>query len=614
MIHCDLKPLNVMVGTFGEVLVMDWGVARLVTPTGPVQLIEAPVTTTSDAQTSADVAGTPAYMPPEQALGDATQIGPPSDVYALGVMLFELLAGERPYQGGVPTIVFQAAQGVVPPLPRRPETIVDDSLYEIIVKAMRPSPADRYPDASALGEHVARWRDGAIRREKAIAVVRDAAARLEVLAPRRARAAALRARSAEVLAQLASDAGVEAKRDAWAEEDEARALEREVALAGAEVRQLLEAALVHAPELAEPKALLADLAFAEHRDAERRRAWDAAAQHEVRLRAYDLGAYADYLEGRARLVVWTAEPCEARVARYERRDRTLVAVPTGQVMPTPLDVDLPAGSYRVELVAAGRAPVIYPVRLRRRGDWKGERPGAPGPTPVELPRSLDAETEVFVPAGPFELGDDTSATEEPWVEAFVMQRSPVTFRELARFLADRAGARFRRDVLRDGLGLFRADWPAVGLSWEGARAYGEWLSERTGHAWRLPYEIEWEKAARGVDGRSYPWGDEADAAFAHVRTADRASDAPVSVSAFPVDCSPYGARGMAGNVRDWCLDGLVVASSGTEGRTPSGLSSRRVVRGGSYRLAIEAARCTTRSGLPGAQGYRDVGFRLVRKP
>ena len=231
---------------------------------------------------------------------------------------------------------------------------------------------------------------------------------------------------------------------------------------------------------------------------------------------------------------------------------------------------------------------------------------------AEPPSALPASTPIAMPAsGSLEADGHGETDVGVWVEGFVIQRFPVTWRELARFLAEPEGARFRRSVLRDGPPVFRPDWPAVGLSWEGAQAYARWLSARTAQSWRLPYEIEWERAARGADGRLYPWGDVAEAAFAHLRADGRTPGRPVPVHQFPDDVSPFGVRGLAGNVRDWCAD-VHVAPQAVEGRTPSSTLGRRVVRGGSFRLPLESARTTSRGALPATQGYVDVGFRLVR--
>jgi serine/threonine-protein kinase len=77
------------------------------------------------------------------------------------------------------------------------------------------------------------------------------------------------------------------------------------------------------------------------------------------------------------------------------------------------------------------------------------------------------------------------------------------------------------------------------------------------------------------------------------------------------DVSPFGARGMAGNVREWCADAHLALEVDESLRTP-GAPTRRVARGGSYRLPLDAARTTARSGLPTDRGFVDVGFRLVR--
>lgn len=617
VIHCDLKPLNVMVGAFGEVLVMDWGVAYLVAPASSTEVDEPPVHTTATTAEQREVAGTPAYMPPEQALADRARIGPASDVYALGVMLYELLAGQRPYHGGVPQLLFLAAQGIVPPIPRREGSTVDDALEAIIAKAMRPDPADRYRDASALGEEVARWREGAMRREKAIAIVQEAEERLRGVEPLRERARVLRDEAQRELAALAPGVGPEIREAAWAKEDGARDAAQAAELGTAEVEQKLEAALVHAPELKEARALLADLAYERHHQAEARRAWGAAALHEVRLRAYDVGKYEAYLGGRAKLTLATDVPAEAHLFRYVHLDRRLALEKVRELGSTPLvDVELPVGSYMLELHAAGRPAVRVPFALRRRTDCVFSRDGSQAPTPIELPPEGEVlSDEVLVAAGWFCAGADPRETsgERTWVEAFVMQRDPVTFRALMPFLTSPEGEPYREGVLRDGLGLFHPDWPAVGISWEGAQAFASWLASRTGLRWRLPYELEWEKAARGADGRLFPWGDAAEPSFAHVRGGGRTPVRPAPVDACVHDVSPFGVRGMAGNVREWCADAdVAVDSVHAPRRTPSGGLRRRIARGGSFRLPLEAAQSMTRGSLAAGQGYLDVGVRLVR--
>ncbi|HEY1381070.1 MAG TPA: serine/threonine-protein kinase, partial [Gemmataceae bacterium] len=114
VVHRDLKPANVMVGAFGEVQVMDWGLAKVLTPGGAAvaagaatdpgetvaaSLVRAPRDTGGSETKAGSVLGTPAYMAPEQAAGEVDKIGPPADVFGLGAMLCVLLTGRPPYEG-----------------------------------------------------------------------------------------------------------------------------------------------------------------------------------------------------------------------------------------------------------------------------------------------------------------------------------------------------------------------------------------------------------------------------------------------------------------------------------------------------------------------------------
>jgi serine/threonine-protein kinase len=621
--HCDLKPANVMVGAFGEVQVMDWGVARLVGASGTTSSDEPPVSLEGLAAVQSIVAGTPAYMAPEQALGLGELIGPASDVYALGVMLFEVLAGERPYRGTARELVQQAQSGPVPPLPRRPASVADDALYAIITRAMAADPAERFADAKAMDAELSRWREGAMRREKAAAIVAQARTMAVTIEPTFARAAELREQAIAALDRLDPEAPVEAKEPIWTVLDEASERARTATLRQVQAEQLLVQALGQSPELDEAKALIASMRHGRHVDAERRRAWDEAARHELVLRQYDTGAFRDYLEGRAPLTVATQPRCRAKLYRVVERARRLVTELVRDLGTTPItNVELPVGSYLLELLSSDRPPVFYPIVLRRRGAWPGVRPGDSTPFPVRLPEEgAVASGEIYVPAGCAELGGDDDArngrpAERAWVDGFVVQEHPVTYADLGVFLASPTGEPYRRGVFRDGATVWRHDWPAVGVSWDAARAYAAWLARETGKPWRLPTEIEWEKAARGVDGRFYPWGDFADAVFSHSRTQGRIPASPTSIHAFDLDRSPYGGRGFGGNVRDWCVDAAKGPLSVVDGcavappLAPDAVE--RIVRGGSFRLPPEGARVAARSALVAAIGHADVGIRLVR--
>jgi len=159
VLHRDLKPENVMVGSFGEVLVLDWGLAKILeVPEEDTPTDAGPATPTATAHGA--VLGTLAYMSPEQAAGLADSVGVASDVYALGAILYFLLTFAPPFEGEAAMARARGA-AAAPPVPayeRNPET--PRPLAAIAAKAMAADPASRYATPEALAADVARHLDG----------------------------------------------------------------------------------------------------------------------------------------------------------------------------------------------------------------------------------------------------------------------------------------------------------------------------------------------------------------------------------------------------------------------------------------------------------------------
>lgn len=246
---------------------------------------------------------------------------------------------------------------------------------------------------------------------------------------------------------------------------------------------------------------------------------------------------------------------------------------------------------------------------------------------------------VRIPAGKFLMGSTKEQTvqamrggvDKNWVRAETPQHTvelseyfigkyPVTNLEYQAFVRNTKCAS-PRGWTGDQFPVENGEHPVVNVSWSDASTYCKWLSERTGKQYSLPTEAEWEKAARGEDGRLYPWGDQFDT--------DRANTLEATLETFsevgqfsPQGDSPYGCADMAGNIWEWCNDWFDENQYkrnrvGTVVKDPLGIQvgESRVLRGGSYYFNLWHARCATRYwNYPNHVLRFMVGFRVCISP
>jgi formylglycine-generating enzyme required for sulfatase activity len=227
-------------------------------------------------------------------------------------------------------------------------------------------------------------------------------------------------------------------------------------------------------------------------------------------------------------------------------------------------------------------------------------------------RPADGAVMVFVPAGEFQMGstdadrdgrDEEKPAHAVTLDAFWIDKTEVTNGQYRKCVE--AGTCEEPSCWDNG-DLNATDQPVVCVTWDDAQAYAVWAGGR------LPTEAEWEKAARGTDGRLYPWG-------SNVPDCQRANykgcvERTVSVGSHPDGASPYGALDMAGNVWEWVADWYdETYYSSAPTHNPQGPDSgeRRVIRGGSFDMSESRLRTTFRIGNLPAYSNWDLGFRVV---
>jgi serine/threonine-protein kinase len=285
-------------------------------------------------------------------------------------------------------------------------------------------------------------------------------------------------------------------------------------------------------------------------------------------------------------------------------------------------------SFRADVPAALEALILDAL-----SKTPGQRPGSCAEFAERLVAAIDVPPEsdgvrkldevvteadggqlLLVPAGSFAMGPERRPV---YLRSFYVDRFPVTTAQFAAFVEttgyrseDGAGflARFPDGEVPSGL----TSHPATQVSWFDARAYAGWAGKR------LPSEAEWEKSARGDDGRRYPWGKaEPDATRANF---GRARSSTLPVGSCPAGASPYGVEDLSGNVWEWCedVDAPEFFLRGpshdpcNRARTGNDRAGRRVVRGGSFMYDARSIRTYSRSSFePGALS-RSIGFRCVK--
>jgi formylglycine-generating enzyme required for sulfatase activity/serine/threonine protein kinase len=607
IIHRDLKPANILVGHFGETVIIDWGLAKIVgegedSSSGRALLErdgEAPLTI------QGSVMGTPAYMAPEQAEGN--DLDERADVYAIGAILYHLLGGHPPYQGSSRAVIFKLLEK------RPPERSLDQvdgsipaALVSIVNKAMHLDREARYRTAHQLAQDLKRFVNGQlvgahsysvmglVRRwvERNKALVLSVSVALFVLA--------IGGVYSVQKIRVERDKASQANADLFHLNKEMHEKNEQLIKRGEEIREINEALVSRSHEISEKLEII------------------EGQKQTLQAQKNVLTAQLDEIQrlNQATLVVhgW---PSGAQV----RVNGEPVAQLAGAgVMRT---IKLHEGTYAIDVAHGAYVTQHLDVSLAARQTQAIE-----GFLLLPIDGTPPAGM-VKVPEGPFLMGCDPQRLsgcerdEQPArvhsLDPFLIDRTEVTV--AAYRLCVEAGACQIPEGVHSESPHF--NWgaagrdlhPINGLDWPQASRYCQWIGKR------LPTEAEWEKAARGPDGAPFPWGDHA---LTHplgfdpctVAVVKGCAEGTLPVGSKPAGASPYGALDMAGNVWEWTADWYDAKYySASPEINPEGPKTgpARVPRGGGFRYDLHGVRSYNRvNGVP-SDAHFNLGMRCAQR-
>jgi len=562
VIHRDVKPSNILFDDEDQPILTDFGIAKI------LETNEATLTGTGLG------VGTPEYMAPEQWQGQAYEA---TDQYALGVVLYELITGQKPYQADTPAAV--AIQQATEPL-KAPSRLVDgipEVVEKVLYKVLANNQMDRYENMGAF--------------------------------------------------KIALN-GLQSEKDktSWGPVIVTAAISSELLSSESGTVDALDGTAVEYSHVSDKSSDL-------HTRMEEKKKlipWGIGLVISMVMIGLVIGGF-ELLEGNKRnnpvsiAIMNTDTPIPP--TKTEVLTLTLTFTPINTRAPTEFEKETSAETKKVVHTLSLTSTVTIIPTITRTATLTY----TPEPTigiGSEMVNPIDGAAVVFVPMGEFIMGSvngekDESPEHRVYLDDFWINKYEVTNNQFVDFLKDRGNkavggttwldtSDFILYIEQSGDEWFTNfdAYPVQNATWYGASAYCEWAGGR------LPTEAEWEKAARGSDRRLYPWGDQIPSCSL-ARHKNCFEVGPVSVDyfdRFPVGASPYGTMVMAGNASEWVADWYIedyYSKSPYENPKGPVTGAEKGLRGGSWLSSEYYLRSSNRNG---ASRDFSSGFRCVFLP
>ncbi|MBV72235.1 MAG: hypothetical protein CMH52_12995 [Myxococcales bacterium] len=628
VVHRDLKPSNIMIGGYGEVLVMDWGLAKILKKeaSGGQKVKSHREELGRLATRQGEAIGTPGYMPPELALGQLHLVDDRSDVFSLGAILYEMLTLKRPYAGRDAQTILQKMlkSPVKPGRLRAPDRNIPIDLDEVCSRCLERDVSKRYESVLELHHAVQRHLESRAEAFEQPSVFSTSELEQQV---------AQYMTSVEREQKLRDEVKtLRAEQVPWSSLDERRIMRKLVhkhRLLEEQVRErfalacdVLNSRLVRDPADGAAKSTLADIASAEFNRCDQ--IDDTVGLAQCRRILTRLNMHADLLRGDGKLDIETNPPgLTVKIYRITEVDSVLTPIRKDTLSSTPVSItDLPMGPYLVSAPTASGRDVRASFRIARGQSMKLNL------NTVAAAQSPDGF--LYVPSGHTQIGVDDNAAwpaSRDYIDhsAFCISRLPVTMRDYMRFLNALARTDLSRalqhapknpltgEQLLSQMGAsfyiprsefsgqtWDPNWPVFGVTRDDAIAFCRWRARRDSLSYRLPTSQEWEIAARGGDGRSFPWGDHWEASFCNTAAGQLGLPSLAPVGSHPNDRSPYGLMDLAGGVTEWTSTDVQQAGK-----------FMAICRGGRWNGSVRDSRCASRHPMPPKAAHLGVGFRLA---